>query len=365
MKNSFGTNLIFTLFGESHGECVGCILDGISPGIDIDLEYIKKQLWRRRPRSALSTGRIETDEFVIQSGVFNGKTTGAPICIVIPNKDVKSNDYEANKSIARPGHADFTANERYNGFQDYRGGGHFSGRLTAALVAGGSIANLALNKVGIKIGTHIKNLHGVEDRKFEDIDNDINILSNMEFPVLDPVQKEQMKEEILKAKGMGDSVGGITETVISGVLPGLGNPSFDSVESVLSYALFGIPAIKGVNFGCGNEFASMYGSQANDEFYYVGNKVKTKTNNNGGINGGITNGMPIVFSCVVKPTPSIYKEQKTINFETKENAILEIKGRHDPAIIHRIAPVIDSVSALCIYDLMAAKYGYDIENWKG
>lgn len=365
MKNSFGSNIIFTLFGESHGDCVGCIVDGLAPGIKVDNEYIKKQLWKRRPKSALSTGRIETDEFIIQSGVFEGKTTGTPVCILIPNTNTNSSDYEAIKNLARPGHADFTANEKYLGFQDYRGGGHFSGRLTAAIVAGGSLAKLALEQVGIKMATHIKKLHGISDRSFEDIENDLSILGDMEFPVLNPEAKEQMKSEILKAKQMGDSVGGVTETIIINVPSGLGDPNFDSVESILSYALFGIPAIKGVSFGAGSEFASMYGSEANDTFYSDNGTVKTKTNNNGGINGGITNGMPVLFNCIVKPTPSIYKKQETVDLNTKENAELEIKGRHDPAIIHRIAPVIDAVSALCIYDLMVSKYGYDLNNWKG
>lgn len=357
MKNTFGNNVKVTLFGESHGECVGCVIDGFAPGIKIDEDYIKLQLWRRRPKNSLSTSRIETDEYRIVSGVYNGYTTGTPVCIIIPNTNINDKDYESLKNIMRPGHADYTQMIKYNGYQDFRGGGHFSGRLTSALVASGAIAELALMNKGILIGTHIKNLHGVMDRNIENIEEDIKKLNTCEFPVLDDVQKEKMKNEISKAKEMGESVGGITETYIYNLPAGLGEPTFDSCEGILSYALFGIPGIKGISFGLGFDFANTYGSKANDQFKVQDGSVITKTNNNGGINGGITNGMPIIINCSVKPTPSVYVKQETIDYEKMTNTQLSINGRHDPAIIHRVAPVIDGVCALCICDLLSMRYG--------
>ena len=361
VKNTIGTNVTFTIFGESHGEYIGMVLDGISPGVKIDYDFINKQMAKRRPKSAYSTSRVEKDEYKIISGVFNGFTTGTPICALIPNSNVHSSDYEEMKTIARPSHADYTANEKYHSYQDYRGGGHFSGRLTSAIVLGGAIAQMSLKKYDIKIATHIKNLHGIEDRDFAG-GSDIELLGSKEFPVLDDVAMEKMQNEILSAKEKGDSVGGITETVILGLGPGLGEPMFDSIESVLSHAIFSIPGIKGISFGLGFDFASKYGSEANDPFRIKDGKVVTETNNNGGINGGITNGMDVTFSCAVKPTPSISKEQKTIDFDKKEDKNIQIKGRHDPAIIHRICPVIDAMSAICLCDILSSRYGDDYAN---
>ena len=360
MKNTFGQSVCVTLFGESHGEAVGAVIDGLAPGIDVDLEFIKAQLSKRRPSGKTDTPRVENDNFQILSGVFNGKTTGTPIAIVIPNENTKSKDY--NYGVARPSHADYTAYMKYHGYEDYRGGGHFSGRITAALVAAGAIALSALKKHGIYIGTHIYACGGVADTGFEqtsNIEEAILSLQTKAFPVISDSAEDAIIEKITSVAKRKDSIGGIIETAITGMPAGVGEPWFDSVEGILSHALFSIGGIKGVNFGAGMAISGLFGSCANDDFRYENGKVVTTTNNNGGINGGITNGMPIIFSCAVKPTPSIGKEQETINFITQENTKLEIKGRHDPAIIRRICPVIDSMCALVICDLLAQRYGTD------
>ena len=361
MKNTFGQSVCTTIFGESHGEAVGVVIDGLAPGIDVDTDFINFQLSKRRPSGKTDTPRIENDNFKILSGVFNGKTTGTPIAIVIPNENTKSKDY--NYGIARPSHADYTAYMKYHGYEDYRGGGHFSGRVTAGLVAGGSIAISALKKLGINIGTHIWMCGKVSDEIFEstgDVENAVLSLQGKQFPVISDEAGEKMQEEILKAAGQKDSIGGVIETAITGVPAGVGEPWFDSVEGLLSHALFSIGGIKGIQFGRGAALGSSFGSDVNDAFKYENGKAITSTNNNGGINGGITNGMPIVFSCTVKPTPSIGKEQDTINFLTGENTKIEIKGRHDPAIIRRICVVVDSLCALTICDLLTQRYGTDI-----
>lgn len=359
MKNTFGNSISLTIFGESHGREVGAILDGMAPGLKVDTEFIVAQMNKRRAKGRISTGRNEEDEVIISSGVFDGKTTGTPICFTIKNNNTKSRDYSETRSLARPGHADYTANCKYHGYEDYRGGGHFSGRITAAIVAAGAVAIDALKGKGIYIGTHIKRCAGVADRDFSDVSLDIQGLENLEFAVLDEAVEEKMKEAIVNAANDGDSVGGILETAIVGLPAGVGEPWFDTFESVLSHILFSIPAIKGVQFGKGFELADMRGSEANDAFLFDGEKVITTTNNNGGINGGITNGMPVVFSCVVKPTPSIYKTQDTVDFLKNENRKLEIKGRHDPAIIHRARVVVDSAVALAVCDMLALRYGTD------
>lgn len=359
MKNTFGNNITLTIYGESHGTSVGCIIDGLSSGIPIDEDNIRRLLTLRRPSGAVSTSRKEADEFVIQSGVYNGFTTGTPICIVIPNNDTRSKDYESMARLARPSHADYTAHVKYRGFEDYRGGGHFSGRITAAVVAAGGIILPALHRKGIMIGTHIKNCGGVIDRDFSDIASDINKLSNLPFAVLDDSASAMMNEKILEAKSNGDSVGGMLETAVIGLEAGIGEPWFDTVEGLLSHALFSIPAVKGVEFGAGFGFSSMLGSQANDEFGIKEGSVYTETNNSGGINGGITNGMPIVFRTAIRPTPTISKEQNTIDYVNLTNSTLAASGRHDPCIVHRARIVVDCVTALVVADLLAGKYGVD------
>lgn len=369
MKNTLGENFCVTIFGESHGPYIGVVLDGIAPGIDVNKDFINHQLDLRRPSGKISTKRVETDEFILASGVFNDKTTGTPLTILIPNSVQHSKDYEKTATLARPGHADYTANVKYHGFQDFRGGGHFSGRITAALVAAGGIIIPELEKKGIKIGTHIKSLGGIKDRNFGDYQKDIDFLGGTNFPVLDADKSEQMKTLAEKIAAEGDSVGGVLESVILGMPAGVGEPWFGTLESELSYALFSIPAIKGVQFGDGFDMVDSFGSEFNDSLQIVQDngksKVITKTNHNGGINGGISNGMPILFRCAVKPTPSIYKTQDTIDMSKNENAKLNIQGRHDPAIIHRARIVVDSVASFVIYDALAGRFGTDFFGEKG
>ncbi len=359
MKNTFGNSVAITLFGESHGEAIGAVLDGMAPGIPVDEGFIASQMEKRRAKGAISTSRQEADKVEFLSGVFEGKTTGTPICLIIKNTNTKSGDYSPTRSLARPGHADYTAYSKYHGCEDYRGGGHFSGRITAGLVAAGAIAISALEAKGIYIGTHIKKCAGVCDRQFADVLNDIQSLNNMDFAVLDADAAGKMNDAILSAAKDGDSVGGILETAVSGLPAGVGEPWFDTFEGVVSHILFSVPAVKGVEFGSGFAMADMRGSEANDEFYMADDGIATKTNNNGGINGGITNGMPVIIRSAIKPTPSIYKQQSTVDFINKNNAQLTINGRHDPAIIHRARVVIDSAVALAVCDMLAMRYGTD------
>lgn len=361
MKNTFGNNISLTLFGESHGSEIGAVLDGLSPGIRVDEEFIRHQLSLRRPSGNISTARVERDEFRIISGVYEGYTTGAPLCIIIPNENTRSKDYGKTKDLPRPGHADYAARCKYHGFEDGRGGGHFSGRLTAPIVAAGAILISALKEKGILIGTHISALANIKDAKFNSncLAEDIKKLSLSEFAVLDGEAGERMKEAIIAAKTDSDSVGGILETAVVGVPSGVGEPWFDSVESMISHAMFSIPAVKGVEFGDGFGMASMRGSEANDPFRMDGDKVVTLTNHNGGVNGGITNGMPIMFRCAVKPTASIFKMQDTVDMAKGENATLSLEGRHDPAIVHRARVVVDSMTAIVIADLLTGRYGTD------
>ncbi|MBE6644102.1 MAG: chorismate synthase [Ruminococcaceae bacterium] len=359
MKNTYGTSLAVTIFGESHGDYIGAVIDGLAPGIKIDREYIDKKLLLRRPFGSISTARVEQDDYSIVSGVFEGYTTGTPITILIKNENTKSKDYSKQKDLPRPSHADFSANCKYHGFQDYRGGGHFSGRVTAALVAAGAIIESALEKSGIKIGTHISKLHGIKDRDFSDYAADIEYLSKKKFPVLSEESEARMTQEIKSAHTAGDSVGGVLESVIIGVPEGVGEPWFDSAESMISHILFSIGGIKGIEFGDGFALADMLGSEANDPITVQGGKIVTKTNRNGGINGGITNGMPLTVRCAVKPTPSIYKEQDTVSLSEKTDKKLTIQGRHDPAIIHRVRAVVDAALAIAIADMLTLRFGTD------
>ncbi len=357
MKNTFGQSVSVTLFGESHGAAIGAVIDGLAPGIKVDEDFIAHQLTLRRPSGAISTARREADKYSILSGVWNGYTTGTPICITIPNADTRSKDYQ--RSAARPSHADLAAYCKYHGFEDYRGGGHFSGRITAALVAAAAIVIPALNAKGIYIGTHIKSLGGVADRELGELSEDIASLAKMEFPVLDASAEEKMKSVILAAADECDSVGGVLETAVIGVPSGVGEPWFDSVESLISHAVFSVPAVKGIEFGAGFGIADMRGSAANDAWRMKDGTPVTLTNNNGGVNGGITNGMPIIFRTAVKPTPSIAREQLTVNAETMEDTTLSIHGRHDPCIVHRARVVVDSVTALVIADMLTQRFGTD------
>ncbi len=359
MKNTFGNSITLTLFGESHGEYIGAVLDGIAPGIKIDYEYMRQKLDMRRPRGKISTSRREADEFTIVSGAKDGFTTGTPLCLIIKNENTKSGDYAALADMPRPSHADYAAHCKYHGFEDARGGGHFSGRITAAVVAVCAILESALRGHGIYIGTHIKELHGVKDCEFSSYFSDIALLDGQLFPTLSREAEAEMTNVIEEAASLGDSVGGILETALIGVPEGVGEPWFDSLESMLSHAMFSIPAVKGVEFGLGFGFSDKYGSEANDAFATDGEKIYTSTNNGGGINGGISNGMPIIFKTAIKPTPSIFKEQNTVSLSRMENVTLSLGGRHDPAIIHRARAVVDSLVAFVVADMLTARFGTD------
>lgn len=358
MKNNFGTNISLTLFGESHGPCIGITLDGLPAGFKIDEERIASDMEKRKAKGKISTQRHEADGVQIVSGYFEGYTTGSALTILIQNGNTRSNDYKKTQNRLRPGHADYTAFEKYNGYQDYRGGGHFSGRLTACIVAAGSICRQILEANGVYIGSHLEQVYNVMDDSFSEeineLKNQIDLMNSVEFAVLNPEAATKMNAVMEQAAQEGDSVGGILESAVIGLPTGIGEPFFDSIESILSHLLFAVPAIKGVSFGKGFGFASLKGSQANDAFVYT-DKIETKTNNNAGINGGISNGMPIIIHSVVKPTPSIFKEQDSVDYQTKENVKLQIQGRHDPSIIHRARIVVDSMIAFGILDCWMSK----------
>ena len=359
MKNTIGNQITVTLFGESHGAAIGAVIDGLAPGIRIDEDYISKKMTARRAVGKISTSRHEADEVRFLSGVFEGYTTGAPLALLIENTSTKSADYSQLKVTPRPSHADYTAECKYHGYQDYRGGGHFSGRVTAALVAAGAIISSALISKGIYIGTRIKRLAGIDDVGQFATQADISKVNQKIFATLDDAVAGEMTKKIEAAAERGDSVGGVLETLILGVPAGVGEPWFDTVEGVLSHLVFSVPAVKGVEFGAGFAIADSLGSVANDAFVIDGEKVATRTNNSGGIQGGITNGMPITLRTAIKPTPSIFIEQDSVNLEDMKEVKLKINGRHDPAIVHRARAVIDAVVAIGIADLLAIRYGTD------
>lgn len=356
MSGIWGNKLKVSIFGESHGVGIGITIDGLMPGFEIDMDYVMREMARRAPgKSNLSTARNEADMPEILSGVFNGKTTGAPLCAIIRNKDMHSKDYGKLKDLMRPGHSDYPGYIKYKGFNDYRGGGHFSGRITAPLVFAGAICKQILESKGINIGTHVKSIGEVQDKSFYDVELTKELLRELklkELPLLLPEKEEEMRSTILKAKKEEDSVGGTIECTILGINPGVGNPFFDSVESTLAHLMFSVPAIKGIEFGKGFEMTKLRGSECNDQYYYEGDEVKTYTNNNGGITGGITNGMPILFKVAVKPTSSISKAQKTINIDEKKDEELVVVGRHDPCIVQRAVPVVEAVTSIGILDLI-------------
>ena len=355
MRNVLGNNVTLTLFGESHQECVGAVLDGLPAGIKINEDFIKKMLSKRRPSSLVDTARKEEDNYRIVSGVFNGFSTGSPICLIIPNENVKSGDYE---KVLRPSHADYVSEVKYHGFADYRGGGHFSGRLTAPIVALGAICLDALNAKGISVGTHILKCGKAQDANFGDVKEDIKKFDDKNIPVISNIE-DDVEKEILAAKENLDSIGGVVQAGISGLPAGVGEPWFSSLEGVLANAMFSIGGVKGIEFGKGFGFAEGYGSDNNDALAFDGDKVITKTNNNGGINGGISNGMPIIFNLAIKPTPSIGKEQDSVNLDTKENVKIQIKGRHDPAIIRRVCVVVTCLTAIVLCDELTKRFGED------
>lgn len=355
MSANWGNNIELSLFGESHGKAIGIVIGNLPAGVALDMDEIRWQMKRRAPgQNKMSTPRVEKDEVQIMSGLLDGVTTGAPLCAMIENSDQHSKDYSLLKECMRPGHSDYPAYVKYHGYNDVRGGGHFSGRLTASIVFAGSVAKQILRQKGIIVGAHIQSIKDVYDDSFGvDITcEDLQQLTKQQYPTLNSDVFLKMQNVIEDARMKQDSVGGTIECAIINVPAGLGNPFFDSIESHLSPLLFSIPAVKSVSFGMGEKMSELYGHEANDCYYYEGEKVKTKTNHNGGITGGISNGMPIVFKVAIKPTPSISQVQSTINVKTKENTKLEITGRHDPCIVPRAVVVVESMAAIGILDMM-------------
>lgn len=356
--NNWGRNIRLSIFGESHGQGIGIVIDGLPGGIKLDLDKIEAEMERRAPgRSNISTSRSEADKVEIMSGFVGGMTTGTPIAGVIRNTNTISKHYE--KDLMRPGHADYTAYMKYGEYRDYRGGGHFSARITAPLVFAGAVAKQVLGAEGVFVGAHILKIADVEDEPFDPVnvsENELREVSKKSFPVINDQKGELMKQRILTAKSNLNSVGGIAECAVVGMPPGKGEPFFGSVESRVSSLVYSVPAVKAVMFGAGCGFADMTGKDANDEFYVSGGSVKTYTNNNGGINGGITNGMPVVFRAVLKPTPSIAQKQRTVNIAKMENAEIEVHGRHDPCIVHRGTVVIENAANIAMLDLLYDKF---------
>lgn len=351
-----GEKFKVTVFGQSHSAEIGATIEGLPAGFCPDMEKIYAFMERRAPgRDRFSTQRKEADIPEIVSGLVDGKACGSPLTAVIKNKDQKSGDYDNLKLVPRPGHADYTAYVKYGGNNDIRGGGQFSGRMTAPLCFAGALAIQILEEKGIHIGAHIESIYNVKDDRFTPTAISKEVLDGVkakEFPVINDLVRPEMEAEIDRAREMGDSVGGVIECAITGLPVGVGGPLFGGIEGEMSRNIFAIPAIKGIEFGAGFESSRMHGSENNDEFYFDGDCVKTKTNNAGGILGGISNGMPIIFRVAVKPTPSISKEQNSINLETKEAEKLVIKGRHDPCIVKRAVPVIEAVAAITILNML-------------
>ena len=354
MSSVWGKNIHISIFGESHGTAIGVVVDGLPAGIALDEEEIGREMARRVPRKAVfSTARRESDHVEILSGFFNGKTTGSPLAALIRNQDAKSRDYENLMRLPRPGHADYVAAIKYKGFADMRGGGHFSGRITAPLVFAGAVAKKYLGQSGIRIGAHIAQIGKVTDNRFGiQIESEqLDELYQSDFPLLNKEKREPIEEEIRAAAAEKDSIGGMVECAAIGIPVGLGEPMMDTVESKIASILFAVPAIKGVEFGSGFTMGSMRGSEANDAITGDGEAIRCKTNHNGGITGGITNGMPIIVRAVVKPTPSIARPQETIDLVSGGDAILEIKGRHDSCIVPRALSVIEAAMAIALMDL--------------
>lgn len=356
MSSVLGNKIRLSVFGESHGEAIGCVIDGLPAGVKLDMEKINKEMARRAPgRDKTSTPRKESDTPVILSGVLDGVTTGAPLAMEIRNSNTKSGDYKNIMTVPRPSHSDYPAYIKYGGNNDIRGGGHFSGRLTAPIVFAGAIAKQILEDKGIKIGAHISQVGNVLDIPFDKNEVSKEVLEDIAqntFPTISREKETEMRAVIEDARLKTDSVGGAIECAVVGMPVGVGGNMFDTVESKLSAAVFGVPAVKGIEFGMGFDFAGEYASNVNDCYRVENGKVKLVSNNNGGILGGMTTGAPIVFSVAIKPTPSIALPQQSVNLETMENETLVIKGRHDPCIVPRAVPVIECITAFVILDLM-------------
>ena len=357
MSSNFGEKVKITIFGQSHSEAIGVVIDGLPVGEEIDMEQVQQFMERRAPgRNAYSTPRKEGDVPRVVSGLFEGKTCGAPICAIIENTNTRSKDYDKLKDLPRPGHADFTAWVKYDGYNDHRGGGHFSGRLTAPLCFAGAVCKQILERKGIHVGAHILSIKGVKDTPFDAVHiaaEALQAVTAKAFPVQEDAAGEAMQAAIAAAKEKGDSVGGIIECAVTGLPVGVGEPMFDGLESRLAAAVFAIPAVKGVEFGAGFGVADLFGSENNDDFIYQADgTVETKTNNHGGSLGGISSGMPLVFRAAFKPTPSISREQDTISISKRENDKLAVVGRHDPCIVPRAVPCVEAAAAVAILDLL-------------
>lgn len=356
MSSTYGDKIKISVFGESHGNGIGVVIDGFPAGVKIDMDKVLVQMARRAPgKDKTATPRLEKDFPNVLSGMLDGTLTGAPLCAVIQNTNTRSGDYSNLLSCPRPGHSDYAAFVKYNGANDIKGGGHFSGRITAPIVFAGAICRQILEQKGIKIAAHIASIGNVDDVSFNPVEIEDELIEELNlsaFALIDDSAEQKMRDEVEKARTSLDSVGGTIECAVTGIEAGFGDPMFDGVEGVIAKAVFGVPAIKGIEFGKGFELSKMRGSQSNDPFRYKDGKVVTETNNMGGILGGITNGMPVIFRAAVKPTPSISQKQKTVDLQKKENAELEIHGRHDPCIVPRAVPVIEAVTALAIINIM-------------
>lgn len=351
MSMTIGELFKISIFGESHGAAIGCVIEGVPAGKEIPMDYITLHMKRRAPGQKGTTPRRESDAPEFLSGVFNGRATGAPICLIIRNQNTRSGDYEQLKDLMRPGHADYPAHVKYKGFNDYRGGGHFSGRITAPLTAAGSLARSFLEEKGIFIGAHLAAAGKALDASFPSLcPEEFKKVWHKDFPCVG--DGEEIKKEISEALKAGDSVGGRIECFITGLPVGIGEPFFDSVESCLAHILFSVPGVKGLFFGRGAEAGELRGSQFNDELMLEEGRIKMRSNNSGGINGGITNGMPVAFTVNMRPTPSISTEQQTVNLSSMAQEYLSIRGRHDACIAVRAVPVIESAAAIALYDLM-------------
>ncbi len=357
MSSSFGEKVKITIFGQSHSEAIGVVIDGLPVGEEIDLEQVQQFMERRAPgRNAYSTPRKEADAARVVSGLFEGKTCGAPLCAMIENTNTRSGDYTKLRDLPRPGHADFTAWVKYRGYQDYRGGGHFSGRLTAPLCFAGAVCTQILERRGIRIGAHILSIGDARDLPFDAVLVDgaaLQTVTAKMFPVQEDGAGEAMRQVIADAKAGQDSVGGVIECAVIGLPVGVGEPMFDGLESRLAATVFAIPAVKGVEFGAGFAVASMRGSENNDAFFYrEDGSVGTRTNCHGGALGGISSGMPLIFRAAFKPTPSIGQEQDTISIPDEKNDRLAVTGRHDPCIVPRAVPCVEAAAAVSILDLL-------------
>ncbi len=356
MGSVVGKNIKVSVFGESHSEALGVSIDGVPAGVKIDFDSLSELLARRAPKGGgLSTARKESDMPNFISGVKDGVTTGSPICAIIQNTDTRSKDYEKLRLAPRPSHADYAAHIKHSGNNDIRGGGHFSARLTAPLVVAGAIFKQLLEQKNIFIGAHISSIENINDTPIDPITGSVKQLKdikNNELSVFDQTQAGRMKQVIQDAKHGGDSVGGTVECSVVGMPVGAGNPMFDGIENRIAYGMFGIPAVKGIEFGSGFFGSTLKGSENNDEYDVVNNEIVTKTNNAGGIVGGLSSGMPVVFKVAFKPTPSILKPQQTINLNTLEPEVLTIEGRHDPCVVVRAVPIVEAVAAIVIYDIL-------------